>query len=82
MCLSIENRIINLIFVDTDYENYSIGYECINLRNNKSKENFWLFASQPSLPESVQSKVEAVVKKIADRKLLRGIKNGKTRCKM
>ncbi|KAG5681845.1 hypothetical protein PVAND_011253 [Polypedilum vanderplanki] len=52
----------NYKVLSTDYENYSIVYNCKNLPENKSLEFFWLLSSKPQLDDSVKSTVDNLIK--------------------
>ena len=53
---------------DTDYEKYSVVYNCVNLPLNMKKESLWVLSRLPLLSNDVTTKVEAIIDENFDRK--------------
>lgn len=52
---------VNYHILATDYENYSIIWDCQDLGNGRSNEDAWVLSKSQTLDESVQAEVEAIL---------------------
>lgn len=62
----------NYMVLSTDYENYSIVYNCKN-KDEKSKETFWLLSRTPELNPEVKTAVYEIVDKYFDRSIMKTV---------
>lgn len=63
----------NWTLLATDYDNYMIGYNCVNLDHQKSMHFAWLFGRSAKLNESVKSEVNALIEKYFVKEIFFGI---------
>ena len=59
--------------LSTDYDNYAIGYNCMNLEHQKSLHFAWLAGRTLKLDESVQIEVDALIQKYLVKEVFFGI---------
>lgn len=60
----------NYFVMETDYENYSIVWNCNNIGENESSEQAWVLSKSSELTEEIQLKVDKAVEKFLDKNLL------------
>ena len=53
----------NWTILAIDYDNYMIGYNCINLDHHKSMHFAWLAGRSTKLNDTAQNEVDALIEK-------------------
>lgn len=59
----------NYAVLATDYETFSIVYDCIDMEDGRSTEAFYLLSQSPTLPASVERTVNNLIDQYFDRNL-------------
>lgn len=63
-----------------DYDNYMIGYNCINIDHQKSMHFAWLAGRSTKLNETVQIEVDALIEKYFVKEIFFGIYQNEDFC--
>lgn len=70
----------NWTILATDYNNYMISFNCINLDDQKSMHFAWLAGRSPKLNEIVQKEVDALIEKYFVKEFFFGIYQNEDFC--
>lgn len=74
------NSVWQLWVLSTDYDNYSIVYDCRNTAGNNSEDYAWIMSRQPQLNPAVQKIVDELIDTHFDRNTLHETKQSKDIC--
>uniref|UniRef100_A0A182PVH0 Apolipoprotein D n=1 Tax=Anopheles epiroticus TaxID=199890 RepID=A0A182PVH0_9DIPT len=67
------NNVSNYWVLDTDYERFSVVWNCQPVGEEQSEENFWILSRTPTLPADTEVlyRVHSIMQRYVDRSLLR-----------